>query len=65
MYSCSAHRDQKRAKDSPKTGVTDSCEPLCECWEPNSRASGRAVTAFKCFARSPAPEKAFIYFLIL
>lgn len=22
--------------DSPRTGVTDACEPSCECWKENS-----------------------------
>lgn len=26
---------QKKGMDSPKTGVTYSCEPLCGFWEPN------------------------------
>jgi hypothetical protein len=33
---CSAGVGQKRAIDGCGIGVTDSCEPLCGCWDLNS-----------------------------
>ena len=34
---------------SPGTGVTDTCEPLCGCWEPNPAPPQEQV--FKCSQR--------------
>lgn len=42
----SACRSQKRASDSPGTGVTKGCEPPYGCWESNpGRSSGRRASA--------------------
>jgi hypothetical protein len=35
MYACSACEGQKRASDTPRTGITGGCKPQCGCWELN------------------------------
>ena len=41
LCACSACGGQKRASDSPETGVTKSCEPPCGCWDPKPGSLGR------------------------
>ena len=40
---------------APETGVTDSCELPCGCWELDPGPSGRAVSALNHRAISPVP----------
>ena len=44
MFVPGINEAQKRALDSPRTGVINDCNLLCRCWESNTEHSAKAAS---------------------